>query len=690
METPDKRGESIALFGGALALVASVILFILAITCRSTLVWAAGFMTLGSAGIWVLTLIQLHQYRLVVEERMEVAELERQRQEMLGGSRSIFEEQDLEQMDSLAMARRLRWIERIVTPILALALALYYLAAGLVVLPVGWQLPVIATAGQGPVDRPSVVLFFGAGIAFVFFMLSRYSLAMSRAGAFAPMRAAGNFSFGVSAAGLTISLAMLASLSGFDWIELLLGRAVAGLLVVLACECALNFVLDFYRPRTAGQAQRPFYDSRLLGMFSEPGGILRSLTDAVDYQFGFRVSQTWFYQLMGRAVLPLLLVQVAVLFALTCIVAVPPGHQAVVEHLGRRPGATLKPGVHLVWFWPIDRATIVPVERIARLEIGYELDPKSSEEHRGAPILWTRRHYKKEYQLLIGDRAAAATSNSPINLVSVNMPVQWRVKDPDEQVIRFYSQSADVPQLIESLAYRELTQFAAQADLFDLLGAGGIRAAETLHQRIQEACDRAGDDGQGLGVRIVHVGIGGMHPPPDDEVAKSFEEVVSAVETRDALIKEAQGEAAKIRVGSAGSEWPRLYDAIVKEDAAAKAKSPELAQCLSDVERLLGSETGGRAREIASGARRRAAIRVLGERASSEWYQLQTAAYEADPTTYMLRSYLRLLEEGLGDVNKYVILLEDSDRVIYELDLKPPQGIDILGAELSAMESKPR
>src|SRR5262249_46164729 len=149
--------------------------------------------------------------------------------------------------------------------------------------------------------------------------------------------------------------------------------AIGILMMVLAVETVLNFIFDLYRPRIAGAEQRSFYDSRLLGMFSEPGGILKSIADAVDYQFGFKVSATWVYQLLGRWILPLLLFHGATVWLLTSIVVVPQGYQGIIEHMGWGSStyATASPGIHFTRPWPIDRATLIPTERIQRIEIGY-------------------------------------------------------------------------------------------------------------------------------------------------------------------------------------------------------------------------------------------------------------------------------------------------------------------------------
>ncbi len=695
MSSIDKRGETVAWVGFGWSVVGAIILAVLAISTYNTSsgVWAAGFQLLGAAGIWLLTVIMLHQKRLMAEERLEIAELERQRAEKLGGAQTIFDEEDLDQMERLASGRRLRTIERYLAPTFALLIAAYHAAVGLTFLPWFWGFPPLAEHQDAPVEKAMMLAVFCGGIAFVNFVLARYALGMSRLKDWQVMCAGGNFSFGASAVSLAVAISLLCANSGLGGVEIWVAWIIGGLLVWLAIETIINFILDIYRPRVPGQRQRPFYDSRLFGVFSEPSGIVRSVANTIDYQFGFKVSETWFYKLLGRAIVPLLFVQIIVIFALTCIVVVPPGHKAVIEHLGPW-GSDMRaasPGIHLAWFWPIDRATMIPVERIQRMELGHEERLVEYGDGIQKPILWTKAHYKKEHKLLVGDRtvsegAAAEGTEVPVNLLSMSVPVQWHVKSDDAEVIRFYSQHEDVEAIVESLAYRELTRYAAQADILDLLGEGGIDAAETLHANIQAACDEAGVDGKGLGVKIVHVGIGGVHPPSEEEVASTYEQVVSAFEQRDATIKRAEGDAAREKVGSAGLNWKAIYDVIASEDRAREAGSSDLRRQTETVENALRRQVGGAAREMVAEADARALGRVFREKSAAERYAIQTAAYEAAPSTYTLRTYLRVLIVGLQDVHKYVVAMDDSSKLIYEYDLKPPQGIDILGAELRAGE----
>ncbi len=122
-------------------------------------------------------------------------------------------------------------------------------------------------------------------------------------------------------------------------------------------------MLDIYRPRLKDQYSRAAFDSRLLGVINEPGGIFRTAATAIDYQFGFKVSQTWFYKLLEKAIVPLILFAGAAVYLLSCIVVVAPNEEAIIEHFGNPRDQAGKvrligPGLTFKRPWPVDIAQI--------------------------------------------------------------------------------------------------------------------------------------------------------------------------------------------------------------------------------------------------------------------------------------------------------------------------------------------
>ncbi len=74
----------------------------------------------------------------------------------------------------------------------------------------------------------------------------------------------------------------------------------------MAVEMLLTLLLEIYRPRLKGKIARPLYDSRVVGLLAQPESLFTTAAQALDYQFGFKVSETWFFQLLQKN-LPVLL-----------------------------------------------------------------------------------------------------------------------------------------------------------------------------------------------------------------------------------------------------------------------------------------------------------------------------------------------------------------------------------------------
>jgi len=69
----------------------------------------------------------------------------------------------------------------------------------------------------------------------------------------------------------------------------------------LAAETLISLVLEIYRPRVKGRIGPPLYESRTIGLLGQPEGIVSTVAHTLDYQFGFKVSETWFYSFCVNA-----------------------------------------------------------------------------------------------------------------------------------------------------------------------------------------------------------------------------------------------------------------------------------------------------------------------------------------------------------------------------------------------------
>lgn len=664
MTTSSRPAKHVA----AAAMVISVIFFVIAILIGRWsgffAVYAASFLLLACDFVCLILLIQFHQRNLAEQERLDMSALAAEQE-----AGKIFQQKG-EQAQLFAVAqRRLEILEKWFLPIFSTLIAAYQAAIGF------YLLKAVSDSNPAAGKQPLLCAVIMIAVAFVSFLVSRYATGMSREPEWKPLRAGGSFLFG--SAVLFFALAIALALVQFKILAVIkvIDYCIPALLIVLGIETALNVIFDIYRPRLAGLYSRSAFDSRLLGLINEPGEILHTAAGAIDYQFGFKVSQTWFYKLLEKAIVPLIFFGAITLYLLSCIVVLGPDEQAVIEHFGNPKDAQgnvrlAEPGVTFKWPWPIDIARKYPTRRITELDIGFvpKIDPKTGEVIR-EPLLWGKEHYKEEYSILVASRWGAeegAEGAAPVSLLKANIPVQFRVKD-----LYAFLYNHDEPQKrLEALCYRELARFAAGATIEvdneqalqkSLLGAGRAMAKDVLTKNIQAAADKAG-----LGVEIVFVGIQGIHPPT--EVAADYQKVVGAVQIKQALILDAEAQRNRTLSNLAGSigEAERIYSLAAEYQRSKGQNDNQKFTELDEAFSAAGGEIFARLRYAQSYAFERTTLaEATGKRFAS-----QVKAYQAAEEIYKHEQRLTVLEEGLQYIRKYVVVADTNDSQVYIVDLQ--------------------
>ncbi|MHC4891723.1 MAG: SPFH domain-containing protein, partial [Planctomycetota bacterium] len=457
MAVSSKRPKYVALASLILSVIFFGIAFFVGQWSGFFAVSAVGWLLLSSALIWLVLVIQFHQRALAEQEKLDMAQLAKGKE----GS-TIFQAKD-EQATLFAVAqRRLQILEKWFIPIFSILIALYQIGIGL------YLLGKITGATDIEPKQQLLVAIFMTAIAFVSFLISRYATGMSAQQQWKPLRAGGSILLAIAV--LCFALAIGLALVQFKIFVVVnvIAWVISFLLVVLGIETALNIVLDIYRPRLKDQYSRSAFDSRLLGIINEPGGILRTAAGAIDYQFGFEVSQTWFYKLLERAIVPLVLFAAVTLYLLSCVVVVKPNEQAIIERFGNPANDAndvrlVGPGLAFKWPWPIDIAYKRPTKMVSEINIGFvpetEIDPDTKEVVRKRkPLLWGEAHHKEEHQLLVASEQTTAESDTgaaPVSIVIAAVPVQYRIKD----LYAFLYKNKEPERLLESICYRELTSY---------------------------------------------------------------------------------------------------------------------------------------------------------------------------------------------------------------------------------------
>jgi len=504
--------------------VAAAVAMGLALGYKSQAALAEAWHLVVGVAVWTVALVHQRFRRLADEEAHDVASLRAQHGRE--ATSSLFEEE--RQLDLYIHRGRLDQFEKYFLPTFAIVL----------VLALGWLSFTLITGVATVADPPKIgapllqAAIFVIGMAFVCFLLGRYTGGLATYAPWRPLRAGASYSLSNALGCLLVGVGLLCYHVEVRWAETVVAYVIPSVLALMALEVLLSQILAVYRPRVMGQERRSAYDSRLLGMLTESRGLIRTTADTLDYQFGFKVSETWFFRFMERAIAPLILFQLVTLYLLTSFVIIRTGEEAVIERLGRplRGTETLKPGLHVKWPWPIDIAYRYPVERVEMLMVGEQL----KEDIEGT--LWTVSHAKQPFRLLVANRDVARPAAEPaegerreevvpVSMLSGSIYVYYTVKDLYAYLYNYRDPTA----ALDALCYRELTRYTVSADFLEFLGHRRGEAAATLKKEIQEKADAVE-----LGIDIVGVSLQGIHPPV--EVGQAFEDVVGAIEEKHASV----------------------------------------------------------------------------------------------------------------------------------------------------------
>jgi regulator of protease activity HflC (stomatin/prohibitin superfamily) len=570
-ETAHTRSRRAALGGLLIQLVAFLGLLALFFATRSHATYHAAWYVLAGVPIWFVALLVFRQRELAALEALDLEELRREKQAS-GGGDAMFGEEGSGGLAFRVAETRLRWMQRWMVPGFGLATGIYLAGAAFIL----WRRLAVALVVENGENLVGYVvgerweklyannipmsLLLLAVLMLGTFLFSRYASGMGRVKDWGLLRACGAAMLGntIAIMLLMVSLGIFASGGSPEW-EQRLAYALPVFMGILAAEVLVNFVLDIYRPRAPGVESRACFDSRLLGLLAEPGGIAHSVAEALNYQFGFKVSQTWFYQLLERTFVPLVTVGAVVLWLLTAVVVVQPYEHVIVERWGRQinPGGTdaqgrelpkpWEPGLHLKWPYPIEVARAYNTGQLHQISIGwarFDAEPNYDEATKKV-VLWTdTMHMGLKHHDFLTCRAAdiAPTPGmaradddpdsegaTPVHMMRMETAVHYRIRHEDLGV--FSRTMADAHQAMRDIAWEELVRFNANATGDFLMGTHQVEIGSTLKQRLNARV-------KSLGLEVVYVGVTNVHP--EKTVAEAYRKVIAAEHERLAAIRQAR------------------------------------------------------------------------------------------------------------------------------------------------------
>lgn len=612
---------------GLVNLAVTLVVFVAALgvaAYASSLAGQAAAMILGLGAL--VAFASWFQMRLEENEqleRLEVEELARTR-----GETTLFESRAAEVFP--AQRAREQFEKFFVPGFSVLLLALEGGAAWLL-----WRWISEATGGIAP-DRAMPALALFGIFALLLFLIGRFSVTMARLEDHRLLRPSASFLLLGAYVCFVTALGIAGVRVGFPNADAYVARVLAVLLGLMAVETLVALLLEIYRPRVKGKVTRPLYDSRIVGLLGQPESLFTAAAQALDYQFGFKVSETWFFQMLRKSLPVLFLAQLAALLLSTCVVFIEPGEQGVLEQFGRLDQAhpVLNPGGHLLWPWPVDRVYRYRTGQVRRFDVGFQPTPESEKMQ---TILWTVVH-TEEVNFLVGNVPPATVTNNlpgsvsggvgnnpllskvvPVGLIDISIPVQYRITN----VLDWAYTNADPTNLLDDLATRTVIHYLAGRDLNAVLSRDRSRMSEFLKEQIQADATR-----HQLGVEILFAGVQDLHPPV--KVAGDYEQVVAAGQQMIADTNNALAEAIQTNA---------LAGALAFADVN-QARATRLQTELS---------AWGRAGLFTN----------------------QIAAYEAAPSVYRQRAYYEMFPAATANARKYILLVTDTHNVLmFDLEEK--------------------
>jgi regulator of protease activity HflC (stomatin/prohibitin superfamily) len=570
----------------------------------------AGHVNILFLGLGVLV-AAVSWFQMGLEDRERLEKLEFDELAKTHSGSALFEARDAEVFPA---QRSREQFERFFVP--AFTAILFVLQAGGAWLLWRW-LSQSTTATE--VKQPIAGLALFGVFALLLFLLGRFSATIARLERQRLLRPGASYLLFNAFLSLVVALGMVGVWAGFPKTDFVVAHVLCGLLGLVALETLVQLVLEIYRPRVKGKIERPLYESRLVGLLGQPEGLITTAAQALDYQFGFKVSETWFYRFFEKALGWLLLLQLGALVLSTCVVFIEAGEQGLLEHFGQRveSRSPLGPGAHLKWPWPIDKVYRFRAEQIQTFHVGFA---EESGQERERYVLWSQGH-RGETNFLVANRIqfsqevtneVSARRTPPVSLLTVSVPVQFQITN----LLDWAYNNEDAPALLEDLGTREVVRYLVGVDMNDIMSEGRQEAAQTLADRIQAAASA-----RTLGVRITSVGLGDLHPPV--KVAPEYEKVVAAIQTEKAKILAARAD-------------------DIRTNALAGA------QAVSIVNKASAERT---AREI-------------GALAQAALFTNQIPAFETARSVYAERAYLQTFVRATANARKYVLLTTNTHDVL--------------------------
>ena len=691
-----KRATNVSIFGITLQIVLGSALLIYGMLNGDRAALTASVYVLLGTAAWLVLAILFDQHR---RERIEAIEQENFAEQDIASS-SVFEDAAT---DLRVAARRLDILYKYMLPAVSIAIGIALITFGILSLPDGDRgaLEAMNASAEGAEAAREFAgsngwgIGIGIGVGVVGFVFARFTSGMARAKVWENLRGGSVFAVGSSIMGVFLAVAHFADIAGLPGLLVYLDPAFAIAMIVLGVEVFLNFVLDIYRPRKPGEHPRPAFDSRLLGFAAAPDRIAESISDAINYQFGFEVTSSWFYRLLSKSFLWLVLVGGLASWLMTSFTVVEPHQRAVLLVNGKPSAEELAPGLHVKPPWPFGRVIVPEFIRTETVGEGEQARSRTVTERTATgirvielvaepadgdgPTLWQDETLREIFVLVQPGRSVNGTVvdagfGRDLAIATVRVPLYYSVAPGGVESFLMLGPDAETrDDILRVVAQRAVVQELGERPIDEVIGRGRDEIRRALTDRIKSAFANLNPDANGVprgaGVDVLFVGFEDARPPR--EAAAAFEQIFEAnqkFEQRVAIARQDRAKTLAETIGSTENAEAVIAALEEYENARAAGTASEELRVMEVAIRDMIEASGGLAADSILQAQGDRWESHMTARASAAEYKGRLDAYLAAPEIVETRLRLQQMAEAIENLRLYIVDDEVQKRFRFDLN----------------------
>lgn len=338
-------------------------------------------------------------------------------------------------------------------------------------------------------------------------------------------------------------------------------------------------------------------------------------------------------------ILTFIIILLCAIFLFKGVFSVESDQKALVLRFGAaKPSLVMDTGLHFAFPYPIDEVVPVVVKP-KKLEVNTFWRNVTSMEK--AEALEKGKEPPKEIQ---GTENAYIISGD-LNILQARWDVTYYVDSDHQSVLDYYNrigtQDNEI-RLIRSLVQSAAIASVGKMNIFDIYPGGQAALKEEVKRRLVETLNE-----MQCGLEIKEVSLIEIRPP--EAVLPAFDQLIEAQQESDQMRKEAERDAGRILIETAGAIGPKLGETI---QAWWLAKDEGRTEDMAALDRTISelyADAGGQARTILANARAYKTTVVESAKGDASQITSLLANKPDDVKIFLDHIRIRTLEEMLDN-----------------------------------------